>query len=180
MEIEEIVEESLGFTCLPDHVWERIVSYSGNLKNLMLTCKYFNDLISKSSKIMAMMTLVLDSSKYNKKEQVLAILRSIRKLSIVRLEDVNVVGYKYYKILGHFKEYIQELEFDGTIKLSSVFLVDLFEMTPNLKKLYFDENVLLMDDYQKLVFEKERMLMKFRPIDSSVYAGNRRSKMLGS
>jgi hypothetical protein len=22
MEIEEIVEESLGFTCLPDHVWK--------------------------------------------------------------------------------------------------------------------------------------------------------------
>jgi hypothetical protein len=68
----------------------------------------------KNTAVMAMMTLVLDSSKYNEKEQISAIFRSIRKLSIVRLEDVNVVGYKYYKIFGHFKEYIQEIEFDGS------------------------------------------------------------------
>jgi hypothetical protein len=53
MEIEEIVEETLGFTCLPDHIWEKTFSYSKNLKNLSRTCKYFNDLISKSDKLMS-------------------------------------------------------------------------------------------------------------------------------
>ncbi len=161
MEVEEIVEESLDFTCLPDHIWERIISFSKKFKNLMLTCKYFNDLISKSRKLMAMMTLVLDASRYNNEEHVSAILKSTRKFSSVSVEDVNVLGFNYYKILGHFTKYIREIEFDDSIKLSSILLVDVFGMMPNLEKLNFYEGSKLMDDYQKPVFEKDRILKKF-------------------
>jgi hypothetical protein len=110
MEIEEIVEESLSFTCLPDHIWEKTFSYSKNLKNLMLTCKYFNDLILKSQKLINEMTLVLEDSKSIDREKVAAILKSERKISDVCIFNVITLDFSSYKILA-------KLQFTGPVKI---------------------------------------------------------------
>jgi hypothetical protein len=181
MEIEEIVEGSLSFTCLPDHIWEKTFSYSLNLGNLMLTCKYFNDLISKSEKLMSKMTLVLDASKYNDEKNIASIFKSERKVSDVRVRNIVVFGFKFFKILDHFKKSIKKIRFDtdmiydprpgnNSINWSSVFLIDLFEMLQNLEELYIDSRVKFLCDNQPLLinFTKGRKLKKVHIGDATI------------
>jgi hypothetical protein len=139
------IEESLCFTCLPDHIWEKTFSYSGNLKNLMLSCKYFNDLIMKSRQCMAKMKLVLEDSKSKDQDNIAAIIKSERKISRVYVRNVRVLDRIFLEILDHFKEHIKKIKFESRIKLSSVVLVDLLKTMHSLEKLYFRAYATLTD-----------------------------------
>jgi Leucine-rich repeat (LRR) protein len=161
MEIEEITG-SLSFTCLPDHIWEMIFSYSLNLKNVVLTCKYFNDLISKSREVMSLMSLVLKDTIYNDHENIAAILKSESKISCVKFQLVSAFGCQFYKVLDHFKKYIREVKFGNNVQLSPIVLIDLFEMLQNLEELDINYGVNLIDPLPvvTVVFENGRKLKK--------------------
>ncbi len=168
MEIDEI-GESLSFTCLPNHIWEKIFGYSENLMDLMLTCKYFNDLISKSPEVMSLTELVLEDSKYNNQENIAAILTSERKISYVRLQNVSAFGYNFFKILDQFKKYIKNITFSNNVHLSPIVLIDLFEMLQNLEELVIDSsNHLISHQPVTVVFKKGRKLKKVKIGDAKI------------
>ncbi len=170
VEVEEIVEESLSFTCLPDHIWEKTFSYSLNLGNLMMTCKYFNDLILKSDKLMSEMTLVLDASKSSDREKVAAILKSERKISRFYVKDMDLFNYNLFKILDQFKYNIREINFDR-IHLSPAVLVDLFEMLMDLEELNLYSIIFNDNQPVSVGFKEGRKLKK-------VYIGTNDAKIL--
>jgi hypothetical protein len=126
------IEESLSFTCLPDHIWEKTFSYSKNLKNLMLTCKYFNDLILKSRKLMGQVVLSFRNyhDKSNNRQKVTAILKSQRPITVVYVDEIS---YSAYQILDHFKKYIKEISFSSPLLPDD--LLDILEMMQNLEKI---------------------------------------------
>jgi hypothetical protein len=163
------IEESLSFTCLPDHIWEKIFGYSGSLEVLMLTCKYFNDLISKSRGLMERMPLVLEASKYNNQENIAAILTSERKVSSVIIRTVDLFGYKFYKILDHFKKYTKKITFKLGIYLSPIVFIDIFGMLQNLEEVYIDPNIHLIENQTVVVgFKRGRVLKKAEIGDATI------------
>jgi hypothetical protein len=161
--------KSLSITCLPDHIWERIIGYSKKQKKLMRTCKFFNDLISKSHHLMDRMTLVLNDCDLNDRAKMAVILKSNREITSVRFKDVELSGFKFGFILGHFQNSIKKITFDKNCLCPPDILVDLINMLPNLEELDicavdqdFDDSSLSVE------FSKGRKLKKVCTEDATI------------
>jgi hypothetical protein len=103
---------------IPDHILEKIFAYSGKLDSLMLTCKYFNDLISNSQKLMMKMPLSIDeNSKIHSDEKISVLLNSKKKHYYLTFFGIDDFGQNYSKVLQHFKSsvryYIHEMPFES-------------------------------------------------------------------
>jgi hypothetical protein len=159
------VPKTLGFTCLPDHIWEKIIGHSKNIKNVMLTCKYFNDLVSKSHQLMDRMTLVLDEIESDERTKVADILKSERKIICVQFKDLGDFDFMFGFILGHFRNSVRKVTFDR--KCRPNILMDLIDLLPNLEELDIWA-VDFRDSPSSVEFSEGRKLKKVRVRDARV------------
>jgi hypothetical protein len=119
---------------------EKIFAFSGNLKNLSLTCKYFNDLISNSQKLMKSFELKIEGKSFNAEEisnynqqDVSTILKSKRKYSWIGFHCIYSFDSKFSEIVQHFKNSITKIEF-FLCRLAPLTLVETFTTAGRLEE----------------------------------------------
>ncbi len=142
MDQQQKPEEGSPIFLIPEIILEeKIFAFAGNLPNLALTCKYFNDLISNSRVLMKGFKLRIEEKpgKEPLSMMVPKVLKSKRKYSCFHFEKINCSDLIYSELIQRFKDSITVIWF-WQCSLDSLTLADTYKAIGGLEELYLFYN----------------------------------------
>ncbi len=121
---QQVLVEGSPIFLVPEIILEeKIFAFSENLKNLMLTCKYFRDVIYNSRQLMKKFELKIlqqstgrNGGNYNE-DDVSTMLASKRKYSRIALYLDQSFDSKYLKLVQHLKDSLTKVTFHSEFNL---------------------------------------------------------------